>query len=411
MRRLVFVIVLALLAGVTHATAQESRQQVLEQEKAAKAAAVVPYEPDKAEKIFNWAMDSFLLSPQGFLPLVTSIPKGDNVFHGGGIAWGAMYRGFLGDNLGWSTSGLVSVPGYTHADVSLDALGLASGRFALRGGAGWTSGGRIPFYGVGAGSTEDNLTNFGVEMGYVGAQFRATPLPFFVLGGSAAIEDFTTKEGSGSKPSIETVFTFPAVPGLLSAPKYVHSSLSAGIDWRPVLGFAKRGRPVVGYARSGGLYQVTYHDYRDTDETYSFNRVDAEVVQHIPILRENWVLSFRGLVQTTLDDADVVPHFLMPMLGSGDTLRAFATARFHDRHSMVMNYEWRWIPNRSFMDMAVFYDAGKVAANRSGLDFDNLEHDFGVGLRIHGPLTTPLRIDLAKGREGFRIVWAGSAVF
>jgi hypothetical protein len=411
MRRLALVVVLALLSGVTPATAQETRQQVLEQEKAAKAAAVRPYEPDKAEKIFDWAMDSFLLAPEGFLPLVTSMPKGDNVFHGGGIALGAMYRGFLGDRAGWSASGLVSIPGYTHVDVTVDALQLARGRVALRGGAGWTSGGRIPFYGVGAGSSQDNLTNFGVEMGYVGAQLRATPLPWFVLEGSAAIEDFTTKSGSGSQPSIETVFTFPAVPGLLSAPRYVHSTASAGIDWRPVAGFAKRGRPVVGYARSGGLYQVTYHDYRDADETYSFSRVDAEVVQHIPILRENWVVSLRGLVQTTLDDADVVPHFLLPMLGSGDTLRAFGTARFHDRHSMLMQAEWRWIPNRSFMDMALFYDAGKVAADRSALDFDGLEHDFGVGLRFHGPLTTPLRIDLAKGREGFRIVWGGSAVF
>jgi hypothetical protein len=228
MRRLALAVVLALLSGVTHAAAQESRQQVLEQEKAAKAAAVVPYEPDKAEKIFNWAMDSFLLSPQGFLPLITSIPKGDNVFHGGGIAWGAMYRGFLGDRAGWSASGLVSVPGYTHVDVSVDALNLARGRVALRGEGGWTSGGRIPFYGVGAGSAEDNLTNFGVEMGYVGAYLRATPLRWFVLEGSAAIEDFTTKSGSGSKPSIETVFTSPAVPGLLSAPRYVHSHCVGG---------------------------------------------------------------------------------------------------------------------------------------------------------------------------------------
>ena len=411
MRRLALVVVLALLSSVAHATAQETRQQVLEQEKAAKAAAVVPYEPDKAEKIFNWAMDSFLLAPQGFLPLITSIPKGDNVFHGGGIAWGGMYRGFLGDHAGWSASGLVSIPGYTHVDVSLDALGLARGRVALRGGAGYTSGGRIPFYGVGTGSSVDDLTNFGVEMGYVGAQLRATPVRWLVLGGSAAIEDFSTKAGSGSKPSIETLFSPASAPGLGSAPRYLHSSASAGIDWRPVAGFAKRGRPVVGYARRGGLYQVTYHDYRDADDTYTFDRVDAEVVQHIPILRENWVISLRGLVQTTLDDADVVPHFLLPMLGSGDSLRAFGTARFHDRHSMLMQAEWRWIPNRSFMDMALFYDTGKVAADRNALDFDGLEHDFGVGLRIHGPLTTPLRIDLAKGREGFRIVWGGSAVF
>ena len=401
MVRLAFVVVLALLLGASRATAQESRQQVLEQEKAAKAAAVAPYEPNKAEKIFNWAMDSFLLAPQGLLPLITSMPKGDNVFHGGGIALGAMYRGFLGDHAGWSATGLFSVPGYTHVDVSADALRLAHGRLAVRGGAGFTSGAQIPFYGVGAGSSVDNETKFGVEMGYVGGEVRARPVPWVVLGASAALEDFTTKEGSGADPSIETLFNAATAPGLQSAPRYVHAVASAGID----------SRPAAGYARRGGLYEIRYHDYRDTDDTYTFSRVDAEAIQHIPILRENWVISLRGRVQTTLDDADVVPHFLLPMLGSGESLRAFGTARFHDRHSMLMQAEWRWIPNRSFMDMALFYDAGKVAADRSALDFDGLEHDFGVGLRFHGPLTTPLRMDLAKGREGFRIVWGGSAVF
>jgi hypothetical protein len=401
MSRLALIAVLTLLASVTGAAAQETRLELLEQEKAAKAAALVPYEKDKAEKIFDWAMDSFLMAPQGFLPLLTSIPKGDNVFHGGGIAMGALYRGFLGDHAGWSATGTFSVPGYTHFDISADALRLARGRVALRGGGGWTSGARIPFYGVGTGSSKDDLTNFGVEMGYVGADLQARPIPWVVFGGSAALEDFSTKPGSGSKPSIETLFNAATAPGFLSAPRYLHAVASAGID----------SRPAAGYARRGGLYQMTFHHYDDTDQTYTFSRVDAEAIQHIPILRENWVVSLRGRVQTTLDDADLVPYFLLPSLGSGDTLRAFGAARFRDRHSMLMQAEWRWIPNRSFMDMALFYDAGKVAADRSGLDFGGLEHDFGIGLRFHGPLSTPVRMDMAKGREGLRVVWGGSAVF
>ena len=140
-----------------------------------KAHEVKAYEPNKAEKIFNWAMDSFLLAPQGFLPLITSIPKGDNVFHGGGIALGATYRGFIGEHAGWSATGLFSVPGYTHVDLSVNALRLAHGRLAVRGGGGFTSGAQIPFYGVGAGSSVDNATNFGAEMGYVGGEVRAHP--------------------------------------------------------------------------------------------------------------------------------------------------------------------------------------------------------------------------------------------
>jgi hypothetical protein len=35
----------------------------------------------------------------------------------------------------------------------------------------------------------------------------------------------------------------------------------------------------------------------------------------------------------------------------------------------------------------------------------------GIGVRFHSPLATPLRIELAKGREGMHLVFAGSAAF
>ena len=63
------------------------------------------------------------------------------------------------------------------------------------------------------------------------------------------------------------------------------------------------------------------------------------------------------------------------------------------------------------MDMAFFFDAGKVASRREDLDFDNLTTDFGVGVRFHSPVATPLRIDVAHGGEGLNIVFSGSAAF
>ena len=64
-----------------------------------------------------------------------------------------------------------------------------------------------------------------------------------------------------------------------------------------------------------------------------------------------------------------------------------------------------------FIDTAVFYDAGKVTAHTSDLNLDHLKNDYGIGLRLHGPFATPLRIDFAKSNEGFSIVWAASAIF
>jgi outer membrane protein assembly factor BamA len=112
-----------------------------------------------------------------------------------------------------------------------------------------------------------------------------------------------------------------------------------------------------------------------------------------------------------VDDADQVPYFLLPSLGSGSTLRAYTSWRFRDRHSLLFSGEWRWIPNRLGLDMALFYDAGMVANRLDALSVGDLITDFGVGIRFHSPMATPLRIEFAKGREGLNIVFAGSAAF
>jgi outer membrane translocation and assembly module TamA len=59
----------------------------------------------------------------------------------------------------------------------------------------------------------------------------------------------------------------------------------------------------------------------------------------------------------------------------------------------------------------VFYDAGKVTARRSELDLKHLRHDVGFGFRIHSPFATPLRIEVARGSEGIRLIFATSAAF
>ena len=75
---------------------------------------------------------------------------------------------------------------------------------------------------------------------------------------------------------------------------------------------------------------------------------------------------------------------MLPALGGGSSLRGFTSWRFRDRHSLLLQAEWRVLVN-SFFDTAIFYDAGKVTARRSDLDFKDLKTDFGIGFRMHGP--------------------------
>jgi hemolysin activation/secretion protein len=120
-------------------------------------------------------------------------------------------------------------------------------------------------------------------------------------------------------------------------------------------------------------------------------------------------VSLRGRMQTTLDGD--VPYFLMPSLGGGSTLRAYRSQRFRDLHSLLLQGEWRWFPNRLGMDVAIFYDAGKVAAERRDLDLQGMAHDVGVGVRLHTPAATPLRVEIAKGSDGWHVVWSGAHAF
>jgi outer membrane translocation and assembly module TamA len=106
----------------------------------------------------------------------------------------------------------------------------------------------------------------------------------------------------------------------------------------------------------------------------------------------------------------VIPFFMLPSVGGGSSLRGYSSWRYRDRHSLVAQAEWRIMVNR-FLDMAFFYDAGKVTSRRSDLDFDGLKNDFGLGFRFHGPFATPLRIEVAKSREGIALVFASTPIF
>ena len=101
---------------------------------------------------------------------------------------------------------------------------------------------------------------------------------------------------------------------------------------------------------------------------------------------------------------------MLPSVGGGSSLRGFSSWRFRDRDSMVLQAEWRIMVNR-FMDTAVFYEAGKVTQRTADFDLNGLKSDYGFGARFHTPISTPLRIEIARSNEGISLVFSSSAVF
>ncbi len=379
----------------TSVAAQDTRVAVIAAEQADKATRLAPRAPNTAERVLQAVRHTLLEEPSGFYPFF------DSVYSGGGFTLGAGYRQFTGDRSNWNLAGLYSAKGYKLIETSVLSAGHFEGRVDLRARAGWRDATQVSYHGLGIDSPADPGTAFRMQQAYGGADVTLRPHRWIFFSAGATYEDFSLKAPSGDLLSVEDVYTSVTAPGVGVDPTYLHTSVSAGID----------SRPAADYARRGGLAQVTHHRYSDRDSTYSFGRVDADIVQHLPILRENWVISLRGGLQTTTNDDDQVPYFLLPSLGSGSTLRGYSSWRFRDRHAVLTSAEFRWIASRLALDMALFYDAGTVAPHLDQISLGNFVSNVGIGARFHGPISTPLRIELARGQEGTRLVFSASAAF
>lgn len=370
------------------AGAQDTRAEVIAAKQAEKAKTLTPYQPSSFEKIFARLEENFASPPNGFYPQFGTIPQG------GGFSAGVGFRRFFGPRAVFDVRGAYSLKNYKQFEVAVRTPWHGRGRLFLEGMGGYLDAPQVGYFGVGMVGL--GRTNYGLKHTYgVGrAEFR--PTSWTRLNGEVGYDDYETLTGRGRHPSIETTYTVFDTPGLFDNISLARVQGMAAIDWRTS----------PGYSRTGGFYGATVESFSDRNDTYSFQKLTTEAIQHLPILRQNWVLSFRGRMETIVDDNDNVPFFLLPQLGSGRTLRGYQTGRFRDRHSLLTSAEFRWIVNRLALDMALFYDAGKVASRREDLDLEDLKSDYGIGMRFHGFTRTVLRIEGARGDQGWRLVVA-----
>ncbi len=325
-----------------------------------------------------------------------------NAYSGGGFTLGAGYTHYVSSYNFLDVRGSITFSGYKRLEAEFIAPELFArhGRLSVLGG--WREATAVNFYGIGQNTSLENLTNYGFTQPYVGANLEVRPTKkLLTLVGAVELSQWNQGAGSGSSPSIEQKYTPETLPGLGASPIYLHTQATVGLD----------SRPARGYTRRGGYYAVTVHDYTDRDGAFGFNEVDYTAIQHIPILREAWVLAFRAFAQTTYSKSgQQIPFFMMPSFSGGSDLRAYSSWRLRDLNSLLLQGEWRASVNR-FLEMALFYDAGKVAADRRDLDLHAMKTDYGIGFRFHSAIATPLRIELAKGNEGFVLNFSASQVF
>ena len=371
--------------------AQDSRAAELAAQKADKATKLRPNTESGAEKALEW-FEGHITDPS------TLYLRFGGIHPSAGFATGLGYRHAAG-HARLNVGGAYSVRGYKLAEASVRFPELAGDKLEIETRVRWTDATQVPFYGVGNESSKDARVNYGLESFDADALVALKPVPWYRIGAGIALRTMQDRAGIGSRASIET---FPSPPPLLfSEARFTQAQAFTAIDWRES----------PGYTRRGGLYSIAWNDFKDADDAFNFQRIDAEIQQALPLLKEHWVLAFRGLLRTTeVKDGQIIPYYLLPTLGGSRFHRGYSDFRFQDRHVMLLSAEYRWIPSR-VLDMALFVDTGKVAAERRDLDFDNLKTAYGIGFRIHGPTFTPFRLDIARGDEGIRVHLTGGIAF
>ena len=286
----------------------------IESAAAEKAKDLHPYEVTTAEKVITRIESRFTNQTIRWHPYF------QNAYRGGGFAAGAGYMFHPGAYSTLDVRGSYSIRSYKLAEAEFISPRLFDRRGELTVLGGWRDATEVAFHGVGMNTSSGDRANYGFEQPFGSAllTIRPTRRLFMVRGGFEASR-WDLKSGKERRRRSTRSIRRSRCPGSARRRRYLHTQATVGFD----------SRPSSGYARRGGFYGVTGHDYTDRDDALGFRQVDYEVIQHIPILRETWVVSLHGLAKTTWDKGDqATPFYLLPSLGGGSTLRGFSSYRF-----------------------------------------------------------------------------------
>jgi hypothetical protein len=400
---LLFAATLSLTPGL--ATAQNTRTQALEQERAERAKQLEPYKPKKLEKLFLNAdegqLQRWIAPHNGFFVGYGYTYKPT----GAGFALGGGFRHDLFDRqarvvfeAGESFRNYHTV----RADFSLPRL--AGEQLEVGVEAIYRHQPQDDFFGPGPDSVPENRVNYLYRDTEFNGRAVVAVRPWLSVGTRIGHVEPAIRSGTDRRyASIEQVFDDTAAPGLDEQPAFLYGEGFAEIDYRD--------EP--GHTRAGGHYQLAVRQYSDRDlDRYSFRAVDLLMRQYIPIFDKKRVFAFQlGVAGTDAGDGSQVPFYLQPTLGGGQSLRSVRDYRFRDTHALWMNAEYRW-EAFSALDMALFTDWGKVASTFSDLDFSNLKRAYGIGFRVIAAQTVIFRFDIAVGgSEGVRTIFKYSKVF
>jgi hypothetical protein len=235
----------------------------------------------------------------------------------------------------------------------------------------------LPFYGLGPNTNVNNSVQFSERDTRVGIHI-SNPLTTW-LNAQGTIESLWPAIGGVSGRTIQTEYTELTAPGLISQPNFLHYELLLNPhgmlwDWLKL------------------DYGIRYGYFQDTNTGhYSFRRLDADFKHELYPERVNGHRNLDSLITAEIrvsasntSAGNAIPFYLQETIGGSDidnkpTLRAFKDYRFQAPNLILFQGEFDRRVYGPF-GLLLFYDAGKVALQRSDIDFSNFKQGAGGGL-------------------------------
>jgi outer membrane protein assembly factor BamA len=371
----------------------QSRAEILLQARRDKAQRLAPEKPYPAERALERLEELGLLDPnrRTVWPRIGGLPTGQ------GFAVGPQYFNprLAGSHLTLRTSVTGSITQAWLADVQLTTRRIADDRVFADFLVSHLNAPRLDYYGLGPDSAKDSRTSYRLETNSASGTLGVRP--FFPLSLGITAGYLTTNTGPGNRddfPQTQQIFDAAGAPGIVDQSDFLVTGLFAQYDYRDYPS-----------ARNGGMVAARLTNYDDrTLDRHSFRRLDLEAQQYFSFFQDRRVIALRARTAMTFTSGagQSVPFYLQPYLGGSDDLRGFRSYRFYDDHHIVVNAEYRWEAFAG-MDMALFFDAGKVAPKRSQINFHDLEATAGFGFRFNARNSVFMRIDIGFSHEGMRL--------
>jgi hypothetical protein len=267
---------------------------------------------------------------------------------------------------------------------------------------------KLTYFGLGNSSVLSDESVYGLQTTNARAVLDI-PLPYSFSFSAVSEGLWANPAGAHDShlPSIEGRFTSADTPALNTSTSFF--VYGAGLGW--TYPSAER---MYGYRTSvNGLFRV-FHE--GTGAPYSFRRLDAAWEQQYTPRLSFDLGSFSltsSLVESITPAGNSVPFYLQPTLGGTNidnvsNLRSYRDYRFRAPNALSFQADYE----RAIRDpigVLFFYDVGKVALQRSDLDFSHMRHSFGIGLTLRAGGLPVLKLYYAwGGKEGAHTTFGGN---